>query len=218
MNKVQVAPSILAADFSRLGEEVEMLERIGADMVHFDVMDGVFVPPITFGADMVKALKKRTSLKMDAHLMVCDAASQVEQFIAAGADSISVHYEGTTHLQRILALLRKNNVGAAVALNPATPVHMLEDVLCDVDMVLIMSVNPGYGGQGYIPQITEKIRKLDAMRKSGGYNFTIQVDGGVNLKNAGQIVEAGADILVAGSAVFGAENPEEVVKKLQQLR
>lgn len=215
MSDIRIAPSILSADFARMGEEVARMERCGADEIHFDVMDGNFVPPITFGAAMARDLKKRTSLPLDVHLMVADPAGQAEQFAAAGVHYITIHYEATCHVHRALSLIREAGIRPGISLNPATPAEALKDVLDGVDRVLVMTVNPGYGGQAFIPAMLPKIARLAAMRAAGGYRFDIEVDGGINAQTARQAVGAGAGVLVAGSAVFGAADPARAIRELR---
>ena len=202
----RLAPSILSADFSKLGADIALIEQGGADIIHMDIMDGSFVPNISFGVPVVKAMVGKTSLPFDVHLMIEHPDDILEQFMTQQTEYIVVHQEACRHLHRTLQHIKSLGCKAGVALNPATPLVMLEDVLGDVDLVLIMSVNPGFGGQKYIPVATEKIKALDAIRKDRGLKFEIEVDGGVNLKNCGELKAAGVDLFVAGSAVFGAED------------
>jgi ribulose-phosphate 3-epimerase len=203
--KIKVAPSILSADFSRLAEEIKAVEAAGADLIHVDVMDGHFVPNITIGPLVVAAARKVTKLPLDVHLMIENPEFYIRDFARAGADYITVHAEAACHLHRLIQNIREQNgVRAAVSLNPATPLESLEYVLGDLDMVLIMSVNPGFGGQTFIPAALGKIRRLREMISNRGLKTEIEVDGGVKPENAAEIAGAGADILVAGSAVFGA--------------
>ena len=197
-----LAPSILSADFSKLGEQIETIDKAGAQYVHFDVMDGSFVPNISFGAPVLKSIRKCTERKIDAHLMVEEPIRFVEDFAKAGADIITVHAEACKHLDRTLEFIKEQGALAGVALNPATPLSAIEWVLPKVDMVLIMTVNPGFGGQKLIPYTIEKVRKLKQMIDENGYNIDIQVDGGINKDNVTSVLDAGANVFVAGSAVF----------------
>ncbi|MDR3294647.1 MAG: ribulose-phosphate 3-epimerase [Clostridiales Family XIII bacterium] len=201
-----LAPSILAADFSVLAEELGKAGRAGAGLIHVDVMDGHFVPNISFGAGVMKCLLGKTSLPFDVHLMIENADLHIPDFVTENTEYITVHQEACPHLNRSLALIRASGAKPGVALNPATPLSTLECVLLDVDLVLIMSVNPGFGGQKFLASSLEKIRRLKGMREEKGLAFRIEVDGGVNLENAAELAAAGADIFVAGSALFGAEN------------
>ena len=200
----RLAPSVLSADFSQLAAQVALIEQGGADIVHMDVMDGAFVPNITFGGPIVKSLVGKTSLPFDVHLMIERPELRIPDFVTPQTEFICVHQEACTHLDRVVHQIKELGCKAGVALNPATPLNALEWVLGDVDMVLIMSVNPGFGGQKFIPYSLEKIRALAAMRKSRGLSFEIEVDGGASLSNAKELLDAGVDIMVAGSAVFGA--------------
>ncbi|MCT4660371.1 MAG: ribulose-phosphate 3-epimerase, partial [Tissierellales bacterium] len=200
----KIAPSILSADFSCLGEEVKRIDLAGADLVHIDVMDGQFVPNITFGPPVIKSLRKVTELPFDVHLMIESPERYIEDFVKAGADYITVHAESTTHLHRTLQLIKSFGIKAGVVLNPATSLDVLEYVLEEVDMVLIMTVNPGFGGQSFIDSTKEKIKRLRKIIDERDLPIEIQVDGGVKLNNIAEIAECGADIFVAGSAVYGA--------------
>ena len=203
---IRIAPSILSADFGRLAEEVRAAEAAGADWIHVDVMDGRFVPNITIGPLIVEVVRKVTKLPVDAHLMIVEPEKYVETFAKAGADVISVHQEASPHLHRTLQAIRAAGAKPAVALNPSTPAEAVEYVLSDCEMVLVMTVNPGFGGQKYIPACTEKIRRLRALADRLQPNLEIQVDGGVKADTAGEIAAAGANVLVAGSAVYGAKD------------
>lgn len=200
-----LAPSILAADFTRLGEQVAQTLDAGAEYVHLDVMDGMFVPQISFGMPVIKSLRPLTNKTFDVHLMIEEPDRYIADFKKAGADIITVHAEATRHLDRTIQLIKSTNAKAGVSLNPSTPLSVLEWVLPSVDMVLIMSVNPGFGGQAFIPYSLEKIRQLKEMIDSKGLNIDIEVDGGVNKDNAKELIEAGTNVLVAGSAVFGGD-------------
>jgi ribulose-phosphate 3-epimerase len=200
--KALIAPSILSADFSRLGEEIKAVEKAGADWIHFDVMDGHFVPNITMGPMIARAAKKATSLPLDVHLMIENPDSHLEAFIEEGIHYLTVHVESCRHLQRTLSHIRQKGCKAGVSLNPATPLCSLDHILQDVDMVLIMSVNPGFGGQQFIPQILDKIRRLRRILDESGHGILLEVDGGVKIENVGALATAGAEVFVAGSAIF----------------
>lgn len=203
---VRVAPSILSADFGRLAEEVRAIERAGADAVHVDVMDGRFVPNITIGPLVVAAVRAATRLPVEVHLMIVEPERYLEAFRRAGADLLGVHVETCPHLHRTLSQIRELGAAPTVVLNPSTPIGALEEVLPEVDRVLVMSVNPGFGGQRFIEASVEKVRRLAALRAARGLSFDLEVDGGINEVTAARVVEAGADVLVAGSHVFGADD------------
>jgi ribulose-phosphate 3-epimerase len=212
-----IAPSILSADFSRLGEEIEAVERVGADWIHVDVMDGHFVPNITIGPAVVEAVKRVTGLPLDVHLMIENADQYLEDFVKAGSDSLTVQVEACVHLHRTIQAIKELGVKAAVALNPSTPVSTIEWILEEVDMVLIMSVNPGFGGQKFIPQALQKIEELKSMISARNPNVLIQVDGGINEKTIRSASKAGADVFVAGSAIFGNPDYGETISKFRSL-
>ena len=213
-----LAPSLLSADFVRLAEEIARVEAAGADWLHLDIMDGHFVPNLTFGPPVVAAIRKITKLPLDVHLMVTNPADLVEQFAAAGADWLTVHVETEPHLHRLVNRIRELGVKPAVTLNPATPVAQLDDILSEVDMVLVMSVNPGFGGQKFIPASLAKISRLKEKLSQIGRPVLIEVDGGVNETTAPQLVQAGVDVLVAGSAVFGSRDLKATISTLKQAR
>jgi ribulose-phosphate 3-epimerase len=212
---LQIAPSLLSADFAALGEAIALAERGGADLIHVDVMDGHFVPNITVGPPVVKALKRVARLPLDVHLMIEDPDRYVEAFVDAGAASVTVHVEAAVHLHRTVHLIKSLGAKAGVALNPATPVTALEQIAGDVDYVLVMTVNPGFGGQTFIPRSESKVRAVRALLRREGNNAPIEVDGGIDVRTAPGIVAAGADILVAGNAVFGAPDPERAIRDLR---
>ena len=216
----QLAPSILSADFSRLEQDVRSIEKGGAHLIHVDVMDGHFVPNISFGAAVMKSLSGKTALPFDVHLMIEDPDKYLEDFMTDTTRFITVHQEACVHLHRTIEHIKSLGTGAGVSINPATPLYVLEDILTQVDMVLIMTVNPGFGGQKLIPQAVDKIRILDEIRRDRGLDFLIEVDGGVTLDNVEEVADAGTDIIVAGSAVFKAEDIEKTVsefcKKLER--
>jgi ribulose-phosphate 3-epimerase len=210
-----IAPSVLAANFADLGVDIDMINESKADWFHIDVMDGVFVPNISFGFPVMKAIKARAKKPLDVHLMIVNPDRFIKDFAIAGAEIITVHYEACTHLHRTIEAIKAEGVKAGVSLNPHTPVHLLEDIIADLDLVLIMSVNPGYGGQKFIENSFGKIRKLKALITQKGSKALIEVDGGVNASNAAQLYEAGADVLVAGNAVFSAADPKAEIEKIK---
>ena len=210
-------PSILSADFAHLGEEIARVERGGATMLHVDVMDGHFVPNLTLGPPVVESIRKITKSVLDVHLMITDPDRYAPLFIEAGADQVSVHYEAATHLDRTVRNIQSLGAKAGVVINPAMPVSVLEDILDVADYILVMSVNPGFGGQKFIPNALKKIQRLDRARRERGLDFKIEIDGGVNRQNVESIVRAGCDWLVAGSTVFHSEDSTATVRDLQRL-
>ena len=212
---VKIAPSILSADFSKLGDEIKAVEDAGADWIHVDVMDGNFVPNITIGPLVVESIRKVTSLPLDVHLMVQNADLFIKDFASAGADILTVHVEACPHLNRTLQLIQEQNVRSGVVLNPATPLSSIEEVLHDIDMVLLMSVNPGFGGQKFIPSATDKICNLSDIMTNYDQEFELEVDGGVNPENAGELKSAGATVLVAGTAIFKADDYKKAIEDLR---
>jgi len=213
---VKIAPSILSADFSRLLEHVKEVEDAGVEYLHIDVMDGHFVPNISFGAPIMKSLKGKTKLFMDVHLMIENPDQYIADFVDAGADLINVHIETCTHIHRTIQLIKSHGVKAAVTLNPGTPLNTLEEILPELDMVLLMSVNPGFGGQSYIEATTDKIKRLKAMIDRKELTCDIEVDGGINLKNVKTVVAAGANVIVAGFAIFNTESIQNTVKAFRE--
>ena len=214
---IELAPSILSADFANLAEQVKAAREGGASLIHFDVMDGHFVPNITIGPPVLRSLRKATDLPIDCHLMIENPDQFIPEFADAGADWISIHQEASRHLNRSLHLIRSHDVQAGVVINPATPVETLTEVLDIVDYILVMSVNPGFGGQKFLPSAVHKIRKLADLRAQRGLNYRIEVDGGIGRETVAEVVRAGAEILVAGNAVFGEGDPTVNARKLLKI-
>ncbi|GCD09508.1 ribulose-phosphate 3-epimerase [Clostridium tagluense] len=212
---IKISPSILSADFSRLGEHIKQLDAYGADMIHIDVMDGMFVPNISFGIPIIKSVRKLTKLTFDVHLMIEEPSRYVEDFAKAGADIITVHYEADRHIDRTINYIKSFGVKAGIALNPATPVDCIKDLISNLDMVLIMSVNPGFGGQKYIKYCSDKIKEVRALSDKYNKDLMIQVDGGIDKVNISEVVRSGANVIVAGSAIF---KNDEIQKNIKELR
>jgi ribulose-phosphate 3-epimerase len=214
---IEIVPSILSADFAHLADEIARVERGGVSMLHLDVMDGHFVDNLTIGTPVVESVRKATRLHLNVHLMIENPGRYAGEFVKAGANSVSVHYEACRHLDGVLGLIRNAGALAGVVLNPATPVAVLEDVLDVADYVLLMSVNPGFGGQKLIPYVLQKVRKLDAMRREKKLGLPIQIDGGVHLDNLADVVRAGCDWIVTGSAIFHSPDPESTVREMREI-
>ena len=211
-----IAPSILASDFGNLSKECQMVNESKADLFHIDVMDGVFVPNISFGFPVIKSIKSVAKKKLDVHLMIVNPEKYIQKFKSVGADILTVHLEACNHLHRTICEIKENDMKAGVAINPHTSVNSLENVIGDIDLVCLMSVNPGFGGQKFIKNTFNKVRELNKIRNDKNYSFLIEIDGGVNLQNSKELVNLGADVLVAGSFVFKSQNPIETIKKLKQ--
>lgn len=213
----KIAPSILSADIGKFGKEIKMLDESEAEWIHIDVMDGHFVPNLTFGPNIVEAVKDYTNKFMDVHLMVEEPEKMIDSYIEAGAHGLSIHAEATKNIHQVMQKIKKNNLKAGVVINPGTPVSFIEPVLSMVDLVLVMTVNPGFGGQAFLLDMVEKIKQLDEYREKNKAGFLIQVDGGVNDETIKVCHDAGADVFVAGSNVFGADSPKEQIKRLNKL-
>lgn len=212
---IKIAPSILSSDFSKLGEDIQSLEKSGADIVHIDVMDGLFVPNITFGAPVIKSIRKVTKMPFDVHLMIETPSRYIDDFVNSGANIITIHYEADKHIDRTINYIKSMGVKAGIAINPGTNISLIDDLLPFVDMVLVMTVNPGFGGQKYISYCGEKVNKLNNIRINNKLNFKIEVDGGIDKDNISHIVKCGADVIVAGSSVF---KNGEIEKNITELR
>jgi len=217
MNNRLISPSILSADFGNLQKEIEMLNNSSADWIHLDIMDGVFVPNISFGLPVVKAVSKLSTKPLDVHLMIVNPENYVEKFCKAGAWMLTVQLEACLHLHGIIQQIKSLGMKAGVSLNPHTPVSMVENIITDIDLLLIMSVNPGFGGQKFIPKSLDKIKQAKELITKTGSNALIEVDGGIYVENAGEIYAAGADILVSGNAIFSADNPKDYIEKLKRI-
>lgn len=213
---IQIAPSILSADFARLGEQIKTVEQAGASLLHVDVMDGQFVPNITVGLPVVKAISRATRLPIDAHLMIVEPGRYAEAFVNAGAQMVSIHIEADPHAHRTLSAIRAAGAQAGIAFNPATPLSALEEAVKFADYALLMSVNPGFGGQEFIPESLEKVRRLRKMIDERGLRTKIEIDGGIDIDNIADVAGAGAEIIVAGSAIFGADDPGVAVRRLRE--
>lgn len=215
--QTKIAPSLLAANFGNLEKDLEMINKSEADWIHLDIMDGVFVPNISFGFPVLESVARHCNKPLDVHLMIVQPEKFIPQFKDLGTYMLNVHYEASPHLNRTINAIKEAGMKAAVTLNPHTPVHVLDEIITDVDMVLLMSVNPGYGGQKFIEHIVPKVAKLKELILASGSHALIEIDGGVNYDTGKRLVDAGADVLVAGSFVFSASNPEETIKKLRNL-
>ena len=217
MKKIQISPSILSADFSQLGKEIKKLEDAGADMIHVDVMDGHFVPNLTIGPPVIKALKKNSLLPFDVHLMISPVHRYIESYANAGADIITIHPEATNDLLESINKIKEFKKKVGISLNPETKIEIIEEVLDQVDLILIMSVNPGFGGQKFMPEVLNKVKKLDEIRKNSKLNFVIEIDGGINFENSKLAIESGVDILVSGTTIF-KNNNGDIKKNIDLLR
>ncbi len=218
MKNKKISPSLLSADFSNIDKEIKTLEKGGADLLHIDVMDGHFVPNITFGPFIVNAINRVSKIPLDVHLMIENPGNYVDRFIDAGADYLTIHVESTPHVHRVIQKIKSRGIKAGISLNPHTPINTIENILADIDLILIMSVNPGFGGQSFIPNTLNKLKKLNSfLKKHDAENIEIEVDGGVKLDNIKTISDAGCDIFVSGSGIFNAQNPMEMIKKMKNI-
>ena len=217
MKKIQISPSILSADFSQLGNEIKKLENGGADMVHVDVMDGHYVPNLTIGPPVIKSLRKHTKLKFDVHLMIAPVHNYIKDYAEAGADIITIHPEATDSLQDSINKIRQLKKKVGISLNPETRIDIIEKFLNQIDLVLIMSVNPGFGGQKFMPEVLEKVKKLKSIRENNKFNYDIEIDGGINFENSKSAIEAGANILVSGTTIFKS-NDGDIKKNIELLK
>ncbi len=218
MKRIKIAPSLLACDFSKLADEIKAVEKAGADMLHIDVMDGRFVPNITIGQPVVSAIRKVTRLPLDVHLMITEPMEHIKSFIDAGADIVTIHLEACNHLHKATAMIKDAGKKAGISLNPATPVVMLKDIMEELYLVLIMTVNPGFGGQKFISSTLKKIKELDGLKRKLNPALMIEVDGGINVQNSASVAKAGADIIVAGTAIFGSKSYKGAIEKLKSVQ